>query len=113
MGDIAEMDISIWEQGGIPDGTYGRRFRPSAKYRWKRGFDYVKNRPYQYLVDKFLVNMVGMKMPDALKAVRQYCEEMGFEAPNKKPYGHMAVFIQKDFGSFKKWIERYTKKTNT
>lgn len=51
------------------------------------------------------MNMVGMTFDDALATLREYCKERGFEPPGKKkPYAHMARFIQGEFGAFRAWL---------
>lgn len=105
MGEIAEMDIAMWEAGGRPYGSYEKPPRGAARGRWQRGFDYGGIRAHKYLVEKFLMNMVGMTFEDALSTLRTYCAERGFEPPGKKkPYAHMARFIQSEFSAFRAWL---------
>ena len=102
MGDIAEMDVSIWEAGGRPDGTYARG---SNKGRWARGFDYGGGNAYRYLVEHFLMNMAGHSFEAALAIVERYCTERQFVPPGKKKiHAHRARFIQSEFGEFRKWF---------
>ena len=105
MGEIAEMDIAMWEAGGWPDGSYEKPPRGSARGRWKRGFDYGGIWAHKYLVEKFLMNIVGMTFEDALSTLRTYCAERGFEPRGrKKPYAQMARLIQSEFGTFRAWL---------
>lgn len=103
MGDIAEMDIYIFEQGGRPDGTYLPR--GSARGRWKRGFDYGGVRAHRFLVEKFLMNMAGHTFDQALAILTAYCDHRGFVPPfKKKPFAQRAKFIQAEFGDFRVWF---------